>query len=299
MKSYEEMTASVLQKAQSRKIKLARNRKIGLSMLLVGCFSLAIWLVGMVLPVWIARYGDNSTISATIGLPTDDTDREEFTQRLTLLCAVPSESSAKVMESNVVLPYKAEIRVWDITGMTEVQLQERILEEERIYKEQMKAIYPEGFHYGRHRRDNVIVTVFSAGCFQIEFEDVNAVARIRATVTEDGYLMAYPRAENGSYSAQAGWFGIDIDGESFRQSLTMKQNESLEMFWQISTLVADKIDIDPNIDLAVIEDTITLVVDYIDGREEIVKVHISVDSQGQVSAMCEEMVVLQSPVQSS
>lgn len=214
--------------------------------------------------------------------------------RLTLLCAVTGESAAKVMEANIALPYKAEIRVRDITGMTEEQLLE-ILEEEHAYKEQLKVSYPEDFNYGRHRRDNVIVTTISAGCFRVEFEDVQTVERIQATVTENGYLAVYPRAENGRYSAQAGFFGIDIDGESFRQTLAMKQNEDLEMFWQISTLVADKIDVNPNMKLTEIMDTITLTVNYTDGREEIIKVNICVDEQGQISAVREETVILQSP----
>lgn len=294
MKSYEKMTDSVLNKVQLRKgEQKRRNRIIVLTTLGICCFMLVILLAGSpYVSNWNISKGDDPIISET-GRPVVDDAVDELVSRLTLLCAVPGSTSVEVMEANVVLPYKAEIRVWNISGMTEEQLLEEILSEERAYKEQMKAIYPKEFNYGRHRRENVVVTTVSAGCFRMEFEDVQLVAQIRATVTENGYLMAYPRTDYGCYSAQGGLFGIDIDGDNFRQTLAMKGNENLEMFWQISPLVADKINADPEMDLTEIKDTITLIVNYTDGREEIIKVNISIDAQGQVSAVREETIVSQ------
>lgn len=300
MKSYEKMTDSVLRKVQLRKEEQKRcNRTMVLTTLGICCFMLVILLVGSTcFSNWNISKGDAPIISET-GTPVVDDAVDELASRLTLLCAVPGESFAEVMEANITLPYKAEIRVWNISGMTEEQLLEKVLSEERAYKEQMKAIYPEEFNYGRHRRDNVVVTTVSAGCFRMEFEDVQLVERIRATVTENGYLMAYPRSDYGCFSAQGELLGIDIDGDNFRQTLAMKGNENLEMFWQISPLVADKINADPEINLTEIEDTITLIVNYTDGTEETIKVNISVDAQGQVSAVREETVISLIPSYSS
>lgn len=288
MKSYEEMTDSVLQKARMRRRELRRNRNNLLAALSLCCVVLTVWGINRTTqPINPIIQTLPPATSETAGLPTD----AAVSPRLTLLCTVPGSEPGKVMETNVEIPYKAEVLVWDISNLTEAELQE-VLAQERAYKELMKGAYPEEISYGRHRRENVVVTTVSVGCFSMVFEDVQSVARIRATVTENGYLMAYPRTEHGSNSAN-GWFGIDVDGENFRQSLAMKQNRNFEMFWQISPVVADKVNADPVMDLSQIHDTITLTVNYTDGREEITKIKISVNAQGQVSAVRQETWISQ------
>ena len=302
MKNYEEMTDSVLDKVRLRREQQRRKHR--------NIVFVTLGVAGIMLTVWMLRKPHtsslpdiqlhNPTTSENSGLPTGTIGSTPEAPRLTLLCAAPGEEPARVMEEHVEVPYKAQIRVRDINGLTEEQLLDAVLEE-RAYAEQMKGIYPEDVHYGRHRREHVLVSTISVGSFSVKFEDIQSVARIRATVTSNGYLVAYPRTESGCYYAHGTFLAMDIDGDSFRQSLTrkenfdMEQNDHLELFWQISSLVADKINANPDMNLSQISDYITLTVNYTDGREETTRIFVKVSDDGQVSAIREETLIQERP----
>lgn len=149
--------------------------------------------------------------------------------------------------------------------------------------------------FGRYMLDNVMVTTISVGEFGIKLDNMDMVARIRVSVTENGTLLSFPRVEGCKTSAYTFEDGqqllIDIDGESLKECLMQNERDTLGLFWTISPWSVTKLDKDPDMDLSRFSDRITITIDYTDGRAEETTVLMLVDSNGQISAMLEGTTV--------
>lgn len=299
MKTYEEMTKSVMDKAQTRRA--AQRRRNNTLILTATCFCLL--LVTAVMAGGLTDDKDsgvkleNPVVSTTNKLtitnkPTISTEIAE--PRVVLLCASRDGATTQILEEKIKVPYKAQVRVRDVTGMTEEE-RKKVAEEEAAYISEIIDLEAFGNGYGRYSLDNVIVTTISEGQFGIKLNDIDAVARIRASVTENGMLMSYPRVEGCKTSAytfaEDQQLLIDIDGEHLKQTLADNALDTLNLLWNLSPWTVPKIDEDPDMDLSQFRDKITIWIDYKDGREETFIISVELDSDGNVYAVLEETVI--------
>lgn len=299
MKSYEEMAHSVLRKAQAYKAKQTRrNRSVFVAATCLCCMALVIALVGKREKPQTDLPLDNSPTSKTnVFLDNNTTSTAGTTEaesdnkpRLVLLCAASQNDIPVVMREMIKLPYKAELRVRDISNASKEE-KEQIIKEEDAYLDGLFGGNMAENGYARYSLDNALVTTIHLGTFEIKPENLDTIARIRATVTENGMLISYPRAKESHTSAYTFEDGaelvIDIDGEHLKQALVENERDTLLLHWNISPWAVTKLDKDPGMDLSAFSDRITITVDYTDGRAEIMTIQMLVDSNGQISAMLE------------
>ena len=295
MMSYEEMTRSVLEKVKLRKaVRKRRNRRIAFATCGLCCALLVVGVSRYLHVSYGPAIGGETYPGAESSNTPVDSDKSDL-PRLILLTAVHGGESQMPMPFNLEVPYKAEIRVHNILGLTETELQQ-IISEERNYIRKLADENGLDFSYSSSLRENVYITSVSLGCFAVRFEDINQVERIRAAVTENGRLHVIPRVDGCSNSAYGKMSIVDIDGESLREDATNNQNSGIQMYWHSSVETEDKIDAKPNMDISCISDAITIIVNYKDGREETATVYIRVDSKGQVSTILAEPFIVQYPV---
>lgn len=292
MKSYEEMTQSVLDRAQMLKTVYKRRKSSITLVVLCVCYAvLTVMLAGQrdKQPGKDIKLETSTPISQT--KPSEVTGVETVSPRLVLLCAASDSESPEAMQTNVKLPYKAELRVQNVIGMSEEERQQ-VLAEENAYVRDFLGVIPDESGYSRYCRDNVIVTSIRAGELSIVFDDIETVASAQISVTQNGYIF-YPRISGIKY---ADWnengLAVEVNGDNLRKGLAILGVDNFVMRWQLSPSVANKIDADPDMDLSQFSDRITITIEYIDGRIEKTTVMMFVDSNGQISAMLEGTTVV-------
>ena len=289
MKTYEEMSNSVMEKVRVRKAEKKQRTQVAvLCTAGVCCLLLTVAAAGRNLKLGepaIQVY--NPTNSSATG-PTEGTFVKPVTPdtapSIKLLCATSDSETIKVLKENVKVPYKAELRVRDISGMTEDE-KKQIIQEENAYVRQVLGENPKESEYSRHTRDNVIVTMISAGELSILFDDIETVDRAQISVTENGYIF-YPRISGIKYTQwDRNGLTVEVDGNSLRKGLAMLEKDSFVMHWSIAPTVADRLNDDPDMEMASIRDQITITVTYTDGRVETKTVVMQACDDGQMTIM--------------
>ena len=295
MKSYEEMTRSVLDKAQI--CKAAQKRRNSGVVIVAACVCCAVLTVTLAVqkdrqPGADIKLEASTTVSQNE--PSEVVGVDAVSPRLVLLCAPSRNDTPRVMEEKIKIPYNGELRVSDISGMTEEE-KRQLGKEEAAYIENLWGDFANESGFGRYMLDNVMVTTISVGEFGIRLDAMDMVSRIRVSVTENGSIISYPRVEGCKTSAYTfeddQQLIIDIDGESLKESLAQNGRDTLGLFWNISPWSVTKLDKDPDMDLSQFSDRITITIDYTDGRVEETTVLMLVDSNGQISAMLEGTTV--------
>ena len=206
------------------------------------------------------------------------------TPSVQVLCATSNSEIHKVLKENVRVPYEAELRVRDVTGMTELERQE-VLEEEKAYVKDRLGENPDENGCKRFCRDNVIVTLISEGELSIAFEDIETVDRIEVSVTENGYLF-YPRISGIQYKKwdETG-ITVEVDGDRLRKGLEILETDNFSMNWTIAPSVADRFNEDPDMEMARISDRITIKIAYTDGSVETKTVVMQACDDGQMTIL--------------
>lgn len=310
MKTYEQMTQSVLDKAKTQKAaQRRRNNCLGLVAAGLCCIVLTITLFGRQKTPDIPQ--TDLSVSSTDSIDTAK-------PRIVLLCAASDKEEPKVMEERVITPYQAELRVRDITGMTEEQIH-KIGEEEATYISKMFGTCSDNKAYGQYVLDNAFVTTISLGEFGIKLNDIDMVARLRVTTTENGILHSYPdlnaynnyteieRIEGDTIYINTDDFEqspilprtledrqqlhIDVDGKRLKEILARDKKDMLGLFWHISPWAVRKLNEDPQMDRSQFSDQITIRIEYTDGRVELTKIRMQIDSEGKVCAVLKGTII--------
>lgn len=213
MKTYEEMTKSVMEKAEIHKeIRRVRRRNTAVALTTCACcLALAAISGGMLKDASnsdrIPTTGNSVMQSVQVHIEKDEVTAPEQidTQpeapvvngskpRITLLCAASNGATPKAMVEKIKIPRTGELRVSNIAGMTEAE-KHQLGKDEAVYIAEMWGELADESGYGRYMLDNVMVTTISVGEFGIKMDDVDMVSRIRISVTENGVLISYPRVE--------------------------------------------------------------------------------------------------------
>ena len=295
MKNYEEMSNAVMEKV--RICKSVRKRRTQVAVwctVSTCCFLLSVLAVGR---NFIKAEPTLQIYNPTSVLPTELTEPSappegtvvqpaisDSTPSIKLLCATSDGETRRVLKGNVKIPYKAELRVRDITGMTEDE-KKQVVDEENAYVQRVLGGNPDENAYSRHTRDHVIITMISAGDLSISFDDIEKVDWAQISVTEIGYIF-YPRISGIKYTQwDENGLTVEIDGNSLRNGLAMLDADDFVMHWSIAPTVADRFNENPNMEMGSIRDQITITVAYTDGRMETKTVVMQACDDGQMTIM--------------
>lgn len=285
MKTYEEMSNAVMKKVRVQKAEHKQRVKV-VAFCAAGmcCLLLSVVAVGRNLKQGepAIQIYNPPTISMTE--PTEATGVKpvmpSINPSIKMLCTT-AVNEIRVMEENVKVPYKAELRVRDITGLTENE-KKQIIDEEDAYVRQVLGEYPDENLYTRYTRDQVIVTMISAGELSISFDDIEAVDYAQISVKENGYIF-YPRISGIKYKKwDDNGLMVEVDGNSLRNGLAMLEKDNFVMHWVIAPTVADRLNENPKMEMAQISDRITITVAYTDGRVDTKTVVVQVGDDGEM-----------------
>lgn len=299
MKNYDELTNNLLERRDRYVLEQKKRKVISVAtslccVCLIALLGLGLWQGEMFvgpppatlddsIVVGEKDYIDPSELTPTIGL---DNAKPTFV----LLSATTDNVSEQALQKDIFVPYKTEIRIRNIAGMSESQLLETV-KEENTYVEQLNTTYPGEISYGRWRRDNVIISTINTGGFVVLFENYEAVTNIKISAAETGILNVSPKA-TGCICTTNGNMTIAIDQIGIEEICSETASGGVELYWQISSKLADLINENPTKALSEYSDTLTFTVEYSDGRREVAVVDMTFDNNGQVYAVLREMIMV-------
>ena len=283
MKTYHEMTESVLQKAGTEILKKERRRRNGVCIVASGlCLALLLTVLGI---------GMNQTPAVPTlpndqpGLLVDPTDAPqpsdtiEATQpiqqgntKVFLLTSTNGQEMLEAVSENVSFPLYSNIKIRDVRGLTDAEL-EKALEEEDAMLNGSKFI-----HYVGGDKDgfvttmgsqNAIWTVTHKGNLTLDFSDCPKILDVGVETTEVGNI-AFSREMTEDYPGM----------EETQNPWPYTRKASLN--WTVSDRYAHDFEKNSEYHLETIRDTITVTIYYENGATETLIFDITVNEEGQI-----------------
>lgn len=244
MKNYEQMTRSVLARAEVEKAAQKRRRR--------NMMTVAVCLCVVGLTVFVgakARQADSG---------------EGMGSRVSVFCvtANAAEQPQQMLKGGT-LPYNAVLRVRDITGLSDSQVQD-LQSADKEYAEELAAKNPGtngNFRWSvtSRKTDRMLVTTIYAGFYYLAVDDYAQVQDISVTTTGIG---------------DASVNGVDYYDPSL--------SDGVGITWSLSGEGVEMIEKDPERKLSQITDTVTVTVEFLDGTKEIAVIDITADDAGQI-----------------
>lgn len=256
MKSYEEMTRSVVCRAEEE-LKVKRKRRMKLSIAAV-CACL------VVLSVFAGK------------LLHEPTGRNEpWEPGISVFCVIAGASEQRqAMMKGEQIPIGAQLFVRDIEGLSPQEILElRIADEE--YAKQMLASSNEELLWGPNwattswGSEKTRVTTVFAGSFSLTVEDYRQVKNVSITTTEIGYTCQY---------------GTDLYDTS--------KKDSVGFTWCLSQKGLKMLEENPQMPLSELKDTVTVTVEFANGTKDVAVVDISADDAGLIYGTFREIYPL-------
>jgi len=273
-----------MEKVQICKAIKRRNRRMVFCTVCMCCLVLAVSVV--------VKYGKSESpgiqiekpvidaTEATTYLPNEQAHQQEKSR--TVVMCVSTSGMTEVLKENISIPYKGELRVRNVSGMTDEERQ-IVLEEEEAYVSQVLGENPGENAYSRYCRDNVIVTAITGGVFSITFDNIETVSHMQISSTENGYIF-YPRFSGIKYNVLNRFaVTVEVDGDRLRKGLAMLETDAFRMVWALNPTVAERLNEDPNADLSQFSDRVTITVTHSDGTVETKTVVIQICDDGQMA----------------
>ena len=281
MKTYDEMTSSVLQRATAGIAERNRRRKTILAIAASGlCLALVLVAVGA---FWKAPAGtDNTNPTISMKNPTTAPTQPEATEAV----APPTELKVYFLSSNakqvsqqflmegVAIPIGGEIRVRRFGGLTEEERAQAIREEEAVneaYRVENSTDYA-NVHSSVCKGETAMVSCLVRGSISLEFADKNHVSSVEL---ENDW-------GNGIAGASVCYTKETTYGEGENQITFPVGSMRYLVFWSISSELKQKLVNDPYMSFSDISDTITITVNYSNGARQTLIVDVTVDDDGQV-----------------
>ena len=253
MKTYEEMTRSVLEKGKKCRARRKKNWMCGATVAAMLCLILSAGFL----------YGGKNGIT-----PTQQTIAlQKGVSRLQVFYA--GNATQQEMVEDVVTPLDFLIRVRDIRRVyTEEERNAIMREENAINKEILaSASGPQGEKGStRWGSENTIVSLVQNEFIYLAVADYDQVLNMSVETTEAGCATVVP------YPYEK----IDPDGAVIEKATGIHIN------WSLSDTTVNRIDADPDMKLSGICDTVTVTVGFKDGTTETVMIDITVDDAGQI-----------------
>lgn len=241
MKSYEEMTRSVLDRAQLQRQRSKRRNAIGWTAATAACcLCLAL----------LAVFAPGKTESKT---PTQQLTAEP--QARIMLLSSPEDTQPKELIRDVVEPYVYQIRVHEVDNLSGDE-QKAFIQKEREYAEQIFGASAADRAFTCGAGKNCVITLISMGRLMLTVDDYGLIKDFSVSTTENGYINFIGRVFAGT-------------------------DQGLQFGWTLSQTAIHKIEEDPKVKLSEFSDTITVSVEFIDGSVETVVADVMIQDDGQ------------------
>ena len=255
MKTYNEMTESVLKLAKVRAAEQKRKRRKACA------FAGVILCVALVLAAATAvgKFA-NPTVSVPQQTETTGEAQPAAPKQGVTVYLLRHETGQEVREplkAGVTMPVAWMVRVRDIRGLSEE-------EQGLAYVEEYFALWEMGEHYQdgatqMYRSNRTIIGMMRAGALTLDYYDWSQISTWKVETTGTG--------------------GV---GRSHLISYTEDRPSRIYLDWGFSHKTIQMLDKDPDTPLSTIRDTITVTIDYIDGSQEVLTFYITLDDEGHV-----------------
>lgn len=257
MKTYNEMTESVLKLAKARAAAQKRKRRKIFG--LVGATTcVALVLVAAI----VAKRMERPTVSAPQETESNETtppaaQRNDAT--VVLLSTVDGQQVEDFLKPGVATPTEWLIRVRDIRGLSEAERKKALREEEDFADALWEKNKPNWKAFkSTTRHSNTIISHICTGCLSVTFDDLSLISSMDVETTGTGTIF---RSSWSAWTEPRG--GIQLD-------------------WVFSSETRKILDKEPETPLSTFEDTIVLTVNYKDGSQKIFTFYITLNDEGQV-----------------
>lgn len=257
MKHYDEMTQSVLARAETeRAAQKQRNRKILVSVVICVCCLACVVLIGTRrnAPDPQDRMLSDATLPTAERLSDVETTPPIQGNYSINLLSMTADGSYEQMLENVTMPLYAQFRIRDVRDLTEEERDEAQKEEKRL-AEATFAQLPGDTSLQQMSNREAIITLAYVGKITVEIEDYTQVEDISVASTGIGQLDTSTwTGKNYSKRYSVTWFPSDGTRKMIEQDPTLKPSQ--------------------------FRDTITFTIKFKDGTVKTVQVDISFDDEG-------------------
>lgn len=244
MKSYEEMTEDVLNRARKEK-QIRQHRKNTVITMIAGMFCLCIAILG----VLQFHMPDHHTSAQNV----DRESRMSFILR----CSAAQADTAELIK-DMVVPCQSMIRICDVTGFSETE-SEKAWTEAKDFAKGVFSNSAADDSSSLWRSDTAIISLICDGRLELVVEDIAAVEDMIVTATEMG---------------AAGLGAADY----------YEKNDSIVLYWTLSDAAIKQIEKDPGIKMSTLSNTLTVKVKFKDGTTESATIDIIINDDGYVYA---------------
>ena len=262
MKHYDEMTQSVLARAETeRAAQKQRNRKILVSVVICVCCLACVVLIGTRrnAPDPQDRMLSDATLPTAERLSDVETTPPIQGNYSINLLSMTADGSYEQMLENVTMPLYAQFRIRDVRDLTEEERDEAQKEEKRL-AEATFAQLPGDTSLQQMSNREAIITLAYVGKITVEIEDYTQVEDISVASTGIGQLDTSTwTGKNYSKRYSVTWFPSDGARKMIEQDPTLKPSQ--------------------------FRDTITFTIKFKDGTVKTVQVDISFDDEGMACIM--------------
>ena len=276
MKTYEEMAQSVICRAKAHKA--MRNRWIAGSVAAVLALCVCVGVLG------------NRSQNPTVQEPTV-TQNLKMEPRVTFLYA--QGDTASELKQGVKLPSHCELRVVDVSGMTDEEIK-AIAQEEQEYADALTDAYPDDKGPGWTQyssngypgvyNDPLVATFIHSGQFILKTQDWELVDSIEATTknsvlilpglsrTEDIDPFAYPQSRHYLINKEE----VNVSyylGKEYSGGIGMNMGLGSGVVWYLN---------DNPIPLSQLSETFTFTFNFTDGTQETHTIDMIFNDDGQI-----------------
>lgn len=281
MKTYDEMTQSVLQRATAGIAERDRRRKTILTVAATGlCLALVLAAVGAFREAPTGTDDPNPTISMqnpTTAPTTQPTETEPILPPAEMKVYFLSHNATQVSRTqflkDVRIPVDGRIRVHRFDGLSDAERDQAIAEEEAIIKAHQaeNSNYPSGVA-SVYTGLNAMVSLVNKGSITLEFADKDQYESVDIETTGVG----------GVSGASISYFKAATYGEGENQITYPAGTMLYVVNWTLSYETKLKLMNSPNMAFSAIRDTITITVNFSNGEKQTLIVDVTVDDDGYI-----------------
>ena len=270
MKTYHEMTESVLQRAQVEAVAQKRRRRNSIAITTSGvCLVLLLTILGVGLkqtPAVVPTLPSEMLMNPVDTTGTSQPTEQQVAVKVTYLSDIYGQTTLKLVSPDVSIPLNSVIRVRDTRGLTEEEF-EKAREEEIALGEEMRldgAGQVVTWEY-----PGAIATIVHNGLISLDFSDCPTLSNVEIKTTETG-IINMTRRSDGTQPIR------DPD------TVHWKGVQEIGLGWSISGELAVALHKDPTVPLSSIRDTITVMINYENGTTETLIFDITIDDLGKI-----------------
>ena len=257
MKSFDEMTQSVLARAEKERIVRKKRSRVILSAVVSACCLAAVLLMGTQRQTPDPLNLIQDTLTAPSAQQPSDAETNPLSKgnySIQLLSMSQDGSYVKLVE-NVTTPLFAQFRIRDVRGLTDAEINE-VRREESLAANAVFAQIKGDSTIGQYWGKTAVITVLFVGRISVMIDDFTQVEDVSITCTDVGNLC---------------------------QNSLLYRNSNRKLYettWRPSEKTQALIEEDPSIKPSQFRDTITFTITYKDGTVVTKMVDISFDDEG-------------------